>query len=108
MKKGDIILIEIPLSAGHEQEGLRPGIIFSNENAGIITIIPFTTQKRALNYDYTLDIPKSEINKLKSNSIALIFQIRAIDKRRIKEKIGELEEKYMNQINKMVREMFLI
>ncbi len=107
MKKGDMVLIEIPVGKGHEQEGLRPSIIFSNETAGIVSIIPFTTQKRALNYDFTLEIPKSKNNGLQLDSIALIFQLRAIDKKRIKDKIGVLEDKYLFEISKMIKEMLL-
>lgn len=138
MNKGDINLIEIPTSKGHEQEGLRPGIIFSienfekinfqnsqrrtlhrfpfgndtyakfsNETAGILSIVPFTTQRRALDFNFTLELSKSNENGLQLDSIALVFQLRAIDKKRIKNKVGILEDKYLYEINKMIKEMLL-
>ena len=105
MKKGGIYLVEFPSNKSHEQSGLRPAIIFSDDVAEIISIIPFTTKINSTKYNYTLKVSKSEFNKLNEDSIALIFQLRAIDKKRIKNKLGELEEDLLNKINKLLIEM---
>ena len=105
MKRGEIYLVEFPSSKGHEQRGLRPAIIFSNDTSGIISIIPFTAKAISTKYNYTLKVLKSKFNGLNEDSIALIFQLRAIDKKRIKNKLGELEEDLLNGINKLLIEM---
>ncbi len=105
MKKGEIVLLELPLSNGHEQFGARPAIIVSEEINKIIIVIPLTTKISALKYPFTINIECSKLNGLKENSTALLFQLRALDKKRIKNKIGELEENSLKEINKLLIEM---
>jgi mRNA interferase MazF len=90
---GDIYLVEIPTSGGHEQQGLRPAIIVqTTENIDklpTVLIVPFTTQIKAANFPFTFVVEPDSTNNLTSTSIALAFQLRAIDKK-IKNKIGSL------------------
>jgi mRNA interferase MazF len=91
---GDIYLVEIPTSGGHEQQGLRPAIIVqTTENIDklpTVLIVPFTTEIKAANFPFTFVVEPDSTNNLTSTSIALAFQLRAIDKKRIKNKIGSL------------------
>jgi len=53
-------------------------------------------------------IEPDQLNNLSSSSIALVFQLRAIDKRRLKHKIGKLEKRmilHMKQILKEIMEL---
>ena len=102
MKKGELWLVELPSSDGQEQEGLRPAIIFADTGIGIVTVIPLTSNLQALRYQYTYQIEKSKANGLGVDSIALIFQLRAIDSRRLKRKIGEIEGRHLNKINEII------
>lgn len=104
MKKGEVWLVEIPTSIGHEQHGFRPVIIFSQPEANVIAIIPFTTNLKYKIFGYTLSIKPSINNRLKEDSIALIFQIRVIDINRLKKKIGEIEHSTIVKINEKLKE----
>ena len=94
MTFGDIYLVEIPASGGHEQQGVRPAIVVqTSENIDrvpTVLIVPFTTQIRAANFPFTFVVEADSTNNLTSTSIALVFQLRAIDKKRMKSKIGSL------------------
>ena len=94
MKAGDIYLVEIPTSGGREQQGVRPAIVVqTSENIDkipTVLIIPFTTQIRAANFPFTFVVEPDSTNNLTSVSVALVFQLRAIDKKRLKSKIGSL------------------
>jgi len=90
MKKGDICTIDLPYNYGNEQSGVRPAIIVVELKVGVAVVIPFTSNTKALRFDDTLLIEPSTQNGLSEQSVALIFQIRAIDKSRIIKKIGEL------------------
>lgn len=94
MTFGDIYLIEIPTSGGHEQQGVRPAIIVqtseSIDRVPTVLIVPFTTQIRAANFPFTFVIEPDSTNNLTSTSVVLVFQLRAIDKKRLKNKIGSL------------------
>ena len=43
MKKGEIWLVELPSTNGHEQVGNRPVIILSDTESNISIVIPFTS-----------------------------------------------------------------
>ena len=94
MDFGDIYLVEIPTSGGHEQQGVRPAIIVqTSENIDkvpTVLVVPFTTQIRASNFPFTFVVEPDLTNNLTSKSVALVFQLRAIDKKRLKNKLGSL------------------
>lgn len=93
MQEGDIYLVEIPLSSGHEQAGLRPAIIVQAAGLGklpTVLIIPLTSKLKAADFDFTFIIEPDKFNNLDVSSVALVFQLRAIDKRRLKNKIGRI------------------
>lgn len=54
MNKGDIWLVRIPPTNGYEQSGLRPVIVLSPVEANVVTIIPCTSNLRALRFSHTL------------------------------------------------------
>ena len=108
MNKGDIWLVEIPQTNGYEQSGKRPVIIITDTKSNIAIVIPFTSNIQALRFPYTIEVEPSEENGLNVKSVALIFQIRAIDKKRLKSKIGKLENNIINKIDKMLRDLLQI
>ena len=95
MREGDIYLVEIPASGGHEQAGLRPAIIVQSTNLEklpTVLIVPLTSKIKAADFPFTFIIEPDEFNNLDVSSVVLVFQLRAIDKRRIKNKLGELKQ----------------
>lgn len=106
MDKGDIWLVEIPQTNGHEQSGKRPVIIITESNIAII--IPFTSNIQVLRFPHTIEVEPSKSNGLTMKSVALVFQIRAIDKKRLKSKIGGLESIIIMKINKMLKNLLKI
>lgn len=95
MKVGDIYLVEIPASGGQEQQGVRPAIVVQTseniERVPTVLIVPFTTQIKAANFPFTFVVEPDFTNNLTSISVALVFQLRAIDKKRLKNRIGSLK-----------------
>jgi len=107
MKKGEIWLFELPSSNGSEQTGNRPGIIISSiSTANTVVVIPFTTNLQALRFPFTLAVDVSKENGLTEESVALVFQIRAIDKKRIMKQVGTLETKYIKEVENMLKKLF--
>ena len=106
MKKGEIWLIELPSANGHEQGGSRPAIILSDTETNISIIIPLTSNLQSLRFPYSLEIRPNKSNGLASISSALIFQIRAIDKKRLKRRIGDLDEPILKEIDTMIKNLF--
>jgi mRNA interferase MazF len=108
LKKGDIYLIDIPSQKGFEQFGSRPAAIIANVSPDIALIIPFTSNLKAKTFDNTLVIKPDDKNRLDRESVALIFQIRAIDKKRIANKLGELSESQIKEIDTILKGMLSI
>lgn len=103
MNKGEIWLVEFPSVSVHEQIGTRPVIILADTKVNVCIVIPLTSNLNYQRFSYTTRIESSNSNKLDSDSIALIFQMRSIDKRRIIKKVGDLEKGYILEINKRLR-----
>ena len=99
MKKGEIWILDIPSANGREQQGKRPAIVLAESNTNLVTVIPLTSNLNALKFNNTLKIIKSEENRLDKNSIALIFHIQSLDKRKFIMKIGFLEKIYTDEID---------
>lgn len=108
MKKGEIWLVELPSTNGHEQIGTRPAVVLSETEADIAIIIPLTSNIQSLRFPHTIEIKPSNKNGLSVVSVALTFQIRAIDKKRLKKKIGEVEDKTMNEIDISLRKILIL
>ena len=106
MKKGELWIIEIPGIDGHEQSGRRPALLFADTKTHIAIVIPCTSNLHALRFPYTLQITPSKNNGLATPSVALLLQIRAIDKKRLQKKIGTLEKKSLDQIDNLLRKLF--
>lgn len=108
MNKGEVWLVELPQTNSHEQTGKRPVVILTGTESNIAIIIPFTSNLQALRFPHTIEVEPSKENGLTAKSIALIFQIIAIDKKRLVNKIGKLENIVMNKIDKMLKSLLKI
>jgi mRNA interferase MazF len=103
--RGDIYWVEIPYSAGtagREQSGRRPSIVVqsdSSANLSTVMIVPTTSNTNALRFPHTIEVKPSSANGLSQTSILLVFQLRAIDKRRVVRKIGTLEQIYLDRLD---------
>ncbi|MBC8233692.1 type II toxin-antitoxin system PemK/MazF family toxin [bacterium] len=102
MNIGDIHWIQLPATGGREQTGHRPAVIVQDEtyagNLPLVLIIPLTTATAALRFAGTLMINPTVSNGLKQASVALVFQLRAVDRSRIKDKIGTVSDEVMSKI----------
>jgi len=109
LNRGDVCLVNFDPSKGGEIGKLRPAVIMSNreENSMLNTciVIPLSTviEKDALPYRYTVTKRES----LKQNSDACIYEIRALSKSRIKEKLTTLNKSEIQIIQKSLCDILL-
>lgn len=103
VKRGELYFADLSPVVGSEQGGVRPVLIVQNDigNKHSPTVIAaaITSQqgKARLPTHIELDSPESGLIK---DSIVLLEQIRTIDKKRLKERMGYLDEKEMRKIDK--------
>ena len=107
MARGDILLVGLPESDKREEKGNRPAIAVQTDIATspMLMIVPVTSSLGALRFPFTVRIEPSEQNGLTLPSVAMVFQLRAIDRKRIIQKIGELELQYLTQVDAEIWQM---
>jgi mRNA interferase MazF len=102
IKRGDIFYADLSPVVGSEQGGVRPVLIVQNDigNKYSPTVIAaaITSQINKAKLPTHIEINAQEYGLLK-DSVILLEQIRTIDKRRLKEKIGKLDEELMQKVN---------
>ena len=103
VKRGDMFYADLSPVIGSEQGGIRPVVIIQNDVGNkhsptvIAAAITSQTGKNKLPTHIEID---SKNSGLKSDSIVLAEQIRTIDKSRLKEKIGHIDDnEIINKIN---------
>lgn len=106
IKRGDMFYADLSPVIGSEQGGIRPVLIIQNDmgNKYSPTVIAaaITSQIGKNRLPTHIAIDSKEVG-LKSNSVVLAEQIRTIDKSRLKEKIGHIDdERIMGQINSAI------
>ncbi len=109
MNLGDVCWINFPSRGGHEQAGRRPGIILQNgeTSAQVPTVltVPLTTQLGSLRYPATVLVEADTENGLRRDSVALVFQLTAIDSRQIEDCIGTVDPVILDEILMVLAEI---
>jgi len=109
MDKGEIWRVLIPVASGHAQTGERPAIILqaSTFNASLPTtlIVPLTSKLAASRFGGTLVIQPDPQNGLTMPSVALVFQMRAIDQQNCIRQLGTLDAATLDQIFELLDEL---
>lgn len=104
--KGDVLVVDLTVSAGREQSGVRPAIAVSGgELPGVVIVIPLTGTIEALRFPNTLAILPTKESGLESQSVALMFHIRSVDKRRVMHVIGKMDAATRKKIDLTLKKM---
>lgn len=102
VRRGDIFYADLSPVVGSEQGGLRPVLIIQNDigNRYSPTVIAaaITSRMSKTRLPTHIDIYADEVG-LAKDSVILLEQIRTLDKRRLKEKMGHLDERTMDHVN---------
>ncbi|MBR2343108.1 MAG: type II toxin-antitoxin system PemK/MazF family toxin [Clostridia bacterium] len=109
IKRGDIYYADLSPVVGSEQGGLRPVLIVQNDvgNRYSPTVIAaaITSKMGKTKLPTHIDIQGSEAG-LAKDSVILLEQIRTIDKKRLKEKMGHLDSGTMTSVNNAIQVSF--
>lgn len=102
IKRGDIFYADLSPVVGSEQGGVRPVLIVQNDvgNKYSPTVIAaaITSQINKAKLPTHIEIGAQDYGLLK-DSVILLEQIRTIDKKRLREKVGRLDEDLMEKVN---------
>lgn len=102
VKRGEIYYADLSPVVGSEQGGIRPVLIVQNDvgNRHSPTVIAaaITSQREKSKLPTHIELDAT-VCGLAKDSIVLLEQIRTIDKKRLKERMGELDPPAMTQVN---------
>ena len=109
IKRGDIYYADLSPVVGSEQGGLRPVLIIQNDvgNRYSPTVIAaaITSRMGKTRLPTHIDV-YAERAGLAKDSVILLEQIRTLDKRRLKEKMGHLDDSLMREVNTAIAVSF--
>ena len=107
MNQGDIIIVSLDPTVGHEQAKTRPCVLIQcnslNKNMGTIIIAPITSKKFNLRFP---NIVKLNCSVLKKSSSIKIEQLRCIYKSRVKKIIGSVSLEELLEIKEAIKVVF--
>ena len=109
VKRGDIYYADLSPVVGSEQGGVRPVLIVQNDvgNKYSPTVIAaaITSQINKAKLPTHIEITAEDYG-LSRDSVILLAQIRTIDKKRLREKIGRLDDELMDKVNEAISVSF--
>ena len=108
VKRGDIYYADLSPVIGSEQAGVRPILVIQNDvgnkfSPTIIGIAITSKQKAKLPTHIQIEGSKYGLDK---DSVILAEQIRTLDKRRLKEKVGRLDKDTMEKVKRAIEISF--
>ena len=103
IKRGDMFYADLSPVVGSEQGGVRPVLIIQNDTGNkyspTVIAAAITSQIGKNKLPTHIEIESNDVG-LKSDSVVLTEQIRTIDKSRLKERIGHIDdEKIIDKVN---------
>ena len=109
MRRGDIFYADLSPVVGSEQGGVRPVLIVQNDTGNrhsptvIAAAITSQTGKAKLPTHINLAANSSGLPK---DSIILLEQIRTLDKRRLREHMGRVDDQVMRRVDNAIAVSF--
>lgn len=102
VKRGDIFYADLSPVVGSEQGGTRPVLVIQNDVGNkfspTVIVAAITSQINKAKMPTHIEISANDFG-LAKDSVILLEQIRTIDKRRLKEKIGKLNDDLLTQVD---------
>ncbi len=102
IKRGELYYADLSPVVGSEQGGVRPILIVQNDTGNkyspTIIAAAVTSRINKAKLPTHIELSANEFG-LAKDSVILLEQIRTLDKKRLKERIGELSEETMRRVN---------
>ena len=106
VKRGDIWLVNLDPTIGHEIKKSRPAVIIQNDLGNkyspITIIAPITSQNIEKIYPIEVFLAKKG-SGLEKDSKVLLNQIRAVDKKRLIKKLGNIDYETMAKVDNSIK-----
>ncbi len=105
IKRGEIYYADLSPVVGSEQGGVRPVLIIQNDVGNkyspTVIVSAITSQLGKAKLPTHIELSAESYN-LPKNSVALLEQIRTLDKKRLREKVTVLSDAKMREVNRAI------
>ena len=102
IKKGDLYFADLSPVTGSEQGGIRPVLVVQNDVGNkfspTIIVAAITSRRNKADLPTHVEI-EADGNGLSKNSVVLLEQLRTIDKRRLRERIGTIDKTRLPEVD---------
>ena len=109
VKRGDIFYADLSPVVGSEQGGVRPVLVVQNDVGNkyspTVIVAAITSQINKAKMPTHIELSGDEYG-LSKDSVVLMEQIRTVDKKRLKEKIGHMDSEKTCAIDEALRISF--
>ena len=106
VKRGDIFYADLSPVIGSEQGGIRPVLVIQNDIGNkyspTIIIAAITSQINKAKLPTHIEISAPDYG-LPKDSVVLLEQVRTIDKKRLREKIGKFSDEMMKEVDECLK-----
>lgn len=106
IKRGEVWLVNLDPTIGHEIKKSRPAVIIQNDLGNkyspITIVAPLTSQNLEKVYPFEVLLLKKNLG-LEKDSKVLLNQIRAIDKRRLLRRFGKVDTETLGEIDESIK-----
>lgn len=103
IKRGELYYADLSPVVGSEQGGVRPVLVVQNDVGNkyspTVIVCAVTSKMTKAKLPTHVEIAEGKAGLMK-DSVILLEQIRTLDKRRLKEKVGSLDDQFMQKIDK--------
>ena len=110
VKRGEIYYADLSPVVGSEQGGVRPVLIIQNDTGNryspTVNAAAITSQTGKARLPTHIELPVEEECGLTKDSVVLLEQVRTLDKRRLRERMGRVDDKIMEKIDTAIAVSF--
>ena len=109
VKRGDIFYADLSPVVGSEQGGVRPVLVVQNDVGNkyspTVIVAAITSQINKAKMPTHIELAGDEYG-LSKDSVVLMEQIRTVDKKRLKEKIGHIDSERIVSVDEALKISF--
>lgn len=103
--RGDVWMVDLNPTRGHEQAGIRPGLVisvdeFNHGPAGLVVMLPITTKTKGIPFHVRIDPPEGG---LKLKCFIKCEEVRSIAKERLSRYLGRISINSMVEVEDRLR-----
>ena len=110
VKRGDIYYADLSPVVGSEQGGVRPVLIIQNDTGNryspTVIAAAITSQTGKARLPTHIALPVNENCGLNRDSIILLEQVRTLDKKRLRERMGKVDGTVMQRVDAAIAVSF--